>query len=62
MAAKKAKKPSKAELAKLRKALNEVTREFWSSYGGSYDIMMMGPPGPRPPPRLEIKVINLSSY
>lgn len=62
MAAKKSKKPSRLELAKLRKALNAVTREFWASYGNDYDFMMVGPPGPRPPPKMEFNVLNMSSY
>jgi hypothetical protein len=62
MAAKKSKKPSKGEIARLRKALDAVTREFWASYGRSYDFMMVGPPGPRPPPKMEFHILNLSSY
>ena len=62
MAAKKGKKPSKAEIAKLKKELQAVTKEFFSAYGASYDFIMMGPPGPRPPPKLELKILNLSSY
>jgi hypothetical protein len=62
MATKKSKKPSKAEVEKLRKAIAAVTREFWSSYGSSYDFLMVGPPGPRPPPKKEITFLNLSSY
>jgi hypothetical protein len=62
MAAKKGKKPSTAEIAKLKKELQAVTKEFFSAHGDSIDFIMMGPPGPRPPPKLEWKVLNLSSY
>ena len=62
MATRKSKRPSKGEIAKLRKALNDVAKEFWASYGNSFDFLMMGPPGPRPPPKKVITVLNLSSY
>jgi hypothetical protein len=60
MAGKKSKKnaPSKKEVKKLRKEINAVTKTFFARYG--YDVMMVGPPGPRPPPKLELKVLNLS--
>ena len=76
MARKKSKKPSKAEIEKLRNALNAASKEFFASYGKNYDFLlvgppgtgkskgtlMVGPPGPRPPPKLEVSVLNLSSY
>ena len=62
MAAKKSKKPSKSEIEKLRKALNAASKEFFASHGNQFDFLMVGPPGPRPPPKLEISILNLSSY
>ena len=59
---KKSKKPSKPEMDKLRKELNAVAREFWANYGSRFDFLMLGPPGPRPPPKREIDILNLSSY
>ncbi|HTU64946.1 MAG TPA: hypothetical protein VMF52_03260 [Steroidobacteraceae bacterium] len=59
---KKAKSPTKAEIAKLRKELNAVTEKFFANYGGTYDFVMMGPPGPRPPPKIDWNILNLSSY
>jgi hypothetical protein len=60
MAAKKSKKkePSKKEVKKLRKEINAVTKTFFARYG--YDYLMVGPPGPRPPPKLELSILNLS--
>lgn len=29
---------------------------------GGIDFLLIGPPGPRPPPKLEIEILNLSSY
>ena len=49
--------PTKAELAKLRKELNAATAGIFKKYG--YQAMLVGPPGPRPPPKLEAKVLNL---
>lgn len=54
--------PSDAELDKLRKAVNEVTAEFFSAYGDMYQFMLVGPQGPRPPPKKEFNILNLSSY
>jgi hypothetical protein len=54
--------PSDAEIEKLRKAINEVTAEFFSTYGDIYQFMLVGPQGPRPPPKLEFNILNLSSY
>jgi hypothetical protein len=51
---------SKKEVKKLRKEINAVTKAFLARY--DYDFLMVGPPGPRPPPKLEISVLNLSSY
>jgi len=56
----KKKSPSKKEVKKLRKEINAVTKAFLARY--DYDFLMVGPPGPRPPPKLEISVLNLSSY
>lgn len=30
--------------------------------GGGIDFLLIGPPGPRPPPKLEIEILNLSNY
>ena len=30
--------------------------------GGGIDFLLVGPPGPRPPPKLEIEILNLSEY
>jgi hypothetical protein len=30
--------------------------------GGGIDFLLVGPPGPRPPPKLEIEILNLSNY
>jgi hypothetical protein len=54
--------PSKAEIEKLRKAVNEVTKAFFSAYGDQYDFMLVSAPGPRPPPKMEFNTLNLSSY
>lgn len=54
--------PSDAEIEKLRKAIGEVTAEFFSEYGGQYQFLLVGPEGPRPPPKLELNILNLSSY
>jgi len=54
--------PSDAELEKLRKAVNEVTADFFSAYGDRYQFLLVGPEGPRPPPKLEFNILNLSSY
>ncbi len=29
---------------------------------GGIDFLLVGPPGPRPPPKLEIEILNLSNY
>ena len=29
---------------------------------GGIDFLLIGPPGPRPPPKLEIDILNLSEY
>jgi hypothetical protein len=59
---KKKKKPTKAEIDKLRKAVNAVTKEFFSEYGGDggYNYLLVGP-GPIPPPKLEIDILNLAT-
>jgi len=62
MAKKKSKKPSRADIAKLRKVLNAASKEFFDEFGGDFDFLLVGPPGPRPPPKLEISILNLSSY
>jgi hypothetical protein len=49
--------PSRAELAKLRRDLNAATAGIFKKYG--YRAMLVGPPGPRPPPKLEARVLNL---
>jgi hypothetical protein len=59
---KKSKKPSKAEFEKLRKELEAVTKAFWANYGKEFDFLMVGPPGPRPPPKMEFTILNMSSY
>lgn len=50
--------PSRAEIARLRKEINAVTAATFKKYG--YQMMLVGPPGPRPPPKLELKVLNLT--
>jgi hypothetical protein len=62
MAKSKKKKPTKAEIKKLRKAVNAVTKEFFKSYGGDggYNYLLVGP-GPIPPPKLEIDILNLAT-
>ncbi|HLA72942.1 MAG TPA: hypothetical protein VK624_15660 [Steroidobacteraceae bacterium] len=62
MSTSKKKKPTKAEIAKLRKAVNAVTKEFFKSYGGKggYNYLLVGP-GPIPPPKLEIDILNLAT-
>lgn len=59
---KKKKKPSKAEIDALRKKVNAVTKEFFSEYGGDggYNYLLVGP-GPIPPPKLEIDILNLAT-
>ena len=58
----KKKKPSKKEIDKLRKQVNAVTREFFETYGGDggYNYLLVGP-GPIPPPKLEIDILNLAT-
>jgi hypothetical protein len=62
MAKSKKKKPSKAEIDKLRKQVNAVTKEFFKEYGGDggYNYLLVGP-GPIPPPKLEIDILNLAT-
>ena len=62
MAKSKKKKPSKAEIDALRKKVNAVTKEFFAEYGGDggYNYLLVGP-GPIPPPKLEIDILNLAS-
>ncbi len=62
MAPSKKKKPTKTEIKKLRKAVNAVTKEFFAAYGGDggYNYLLVGPPGPKPPPKREIEIFNLS--
>ena len=62
MAKSKKKKPSKKEIDKLRKKVNAVTKEFFEAYGGDggYNYLLVGP-GPIPPPKLEIDILNLAT-
>ena len=62
MAIEPTKGPSDEEIEKLRKAVIEVTAEFFSAYGDQYQFMLVSAPGPRPPPKLEFNILNLSSY
>jgi hypothetical protein len=62
MASKQTKGPSKAEIEKLRKAVERVTAGFFAAYGDQYDFMLVSAPGPRPPPKMEFNILNLSSY
>ncbi|HEU4592801.1 MAG TPA: hypothetical protein VFS13_17975 [Steroidobacteraceae bacterium] len=62
MASKQSKGPSKAEIEKLRKAVTRLTAGFFAAYGDQYQFMLVGPPGPRPPPKSEFNILNLSSY
>ena len=62
MASKQKKVPSKAEIAKLKRSVQRVTAGFFRQYGDQYDFMLVGPPGPRPPPKMEFNTLNLSSY
>jgi hypothetical protein len=59
---KKKKKPSKAEIDELRKKVNALTKDFFSEYGGEggYNYLLVGP-GPIPPPKLEIDILNLAT-
>jgi hypothetical protein len=52
--------PTPEELAQLRKALDKATAGFWAAYGDVYDYMLVCPPGPIPPPKLEATVLNLA--
>ena len=63
MAKSKKKKPSKAEVAKLRKEVNAITKAFFEKHGGDGGInfLLVGPPGPRPPPKLELDILDLSA-
>jgi hypothetical protein len=62
MAKSKKKKPSKAEIDKLRKEVNAVTKAFFKAYGGEggYNYLLVGP-GPIPPPKMEIDILNLAT-
>lgn len=51
--------PTPAELQKLRKDIDAVTAGFFKEYGDIYDYMMVCPPGPLPPPKLEERILNL---
>jgi len=53
---KKKKTPTKAEIDKLRKAVNAVTKEFFEEYGGDggYNYLLVGP-------KLEIDILNLAT-
>lgn len=62
MASTSKKGPSKAEIARLKKAVQKATKAFFAQYGDQYDFMLVGPPGPRPPPKLEFNTLNLSQY
>ena len=59
---KKKKKPSKKEIDQLRKKVNAVTKEFFEAYGGEggYNYLLVGP-GPIPPPKMEIDILNLAT-
>jgi hypothetical protein len=54
--------PTQAQIAELREALNTAAKEFWAAHGDNYDFVMLGPPGPRPPPKMDLKFLNLSSF
>jgi hypothetical protein len=62
MAKSKKKKPTKAEIDKLRKDVNKLTAKFFDKYGGKggYNYLLVGP-GPIPPPKLEIDILNLAT-
>ena len=62
MSKSKKKKPTTSEIKKLRRAVNAVTKEFFETYGGKggYNYLLVGP-GPIPPPKLEIDILNLAT-
>lgn len=62
METKQTKGPSDAEIEQLRKALTQVTADFFAAYGEKFGFILVGPEGPRPPPKLELNILNLSSY
>lgn len=62
METKQTKGPSDAEIEQLRKAIGEVTADFYAAYGDQFQFILVGPEGPRPPPKLELRILNLSSY
>jgi hypothetical protein len=53
--------PTPAEIEKLRKDLANATAGFFAAYGDIYDYMLVCPPGPIPPPKLEARVLNLAA-
>ena len=58
------KDPVKAKAARPGKARMAVmAAEAGGGEGeGGIDFLLIGPPGPRPPPKLEIEILNLSEY
>lgn len=56
-------KPVKArKSAKSAKASASADTGDGSGSEGGIDLLMIGQPGPRPPPKLEFEILNLSSY
>ena len=47
---------------KVRKTLMAMDASAGGDGEGGIDFLLIGPPGPRPPPKLEIEILNLSSY
>ena len=57
------KDPVKAKAAKSGKGRMALMAADTSEGGeGGIDFLLIGPPGPRPPPKLEIEILNLSEY
>jgi hypothetical protein len=56
-------KPVKVrKAAKSAKSARSADTSEGSGSEGGIDFLMIGQPGPRPPPKLEIEILNLSSY
>jgi hypothetical protein len=53
--------PTKEELEKLRREIDKVTAGFFEEYGDIYDYMLVCPPGPIPPPKVEESILNLGA-
>jgi hypothetical protein len=54
----KARKAGKTSMAKMAAGGSEIG----GGEDGGIDFLLIGPPGPRPPPKLEIEILNLSNY